>query len=81
MYETQTTIQNTIETVMVNSSAIYSAEYDLAKQTLKVYFNNESIYDYLDVPEFFWRGLVAAPSKGKFLNSYVFKSFYFKRID
>jgi lysyl-tRNA synthetase class 2 len=81
MYETQTTIQNTIETVMVNSSAIYSAEYDLAKQTLKVYFNNESIYDYLDVPEFYWRGLVTAPSKGKFLNSYVFKSFYFKRID
>ena len=77
----QNTIQNTTESIMVGSSAIYSAEYNLAKQELKVYFNNTSIYDYFNVPEFYWRGLVAAPSKGQFHNKYVFKNFDFSRND
>ena len=77
----QNTIQNTTESIMVGSSAIYSAEYDLAEQELKVYFNNTSIYDYTDVPEFYWRGLVAASSKGQFLNKYVFRKFNFTRLN
>ena len=72
---------NKIETVMVESTAIYSAEYNLNKEEMIVYFNNQSIYKYFKVPNFYWRRLFEAQSKGKFLNSYVFKKFTYNRMD
>ena len=74
-------MNNKIETVMVDSTAIYSAEYNLRMEEMTVYFNNESIYVYKKVPSFYWRGLFEASSKGKFLNSYVFKKFTYNKID
>ena len=44
---------NTLESVMVESSAIYSAEYNNKENTMLVYFNNDSIYKYHDVPIFY----------------------------
>lgn len=73
-------MKNKIETVMVDSSAISSAEYNLSKQEMIVYFNNDSIYKYFKVPNFYWRGLFEASSKGKFLNSYVFKKFTYNKM-
>lgn len=72
---------NTLESVMVDSSAIYSAEYNNNESTMLVYFNNDSIYKYHDVPIFYWRGLFESPSKGKFLNKFIFKNFKTERID
>ena len=72
---------NTIETVMVNSSAIYSAEYNIEDKTMLIYFNNESIYEYKEVPYFYWRGLFNSSSKGKFLNSFIFKKYKYVRIN
>ena len=72
---------NTLESVMVDSSAIYSAEYNNNESTMLVYFNNDSIYKYHDVPIFYWRGLFESSSKGKFLNKFIFKNFKTERID
>ena len=66
---------NTNESIMVESSAIYSADYDVDLQEMVVYFNNDSIYKYHDVPLFYWRGLFNSTSKGKFLNHFIFKEF------
>ena len=74
-------MNNKIETVMVDSTAIYSAEYNLQKEEMIVHFNNESIYKYFKVPNFYWRGLFEARSKGKFLNTYVFKKFTYNKLD
>ncbi len=72
---------NISESVMVKSSAIFSAEYNNEEQTMLVYFNNDSIYKYNDVPIFFWRGLFESSSKGKFLNNFIFKKFKYERIN
>lgn len=72
---------NTLESVMVDSSAIYSAEYNNNESTMLVYFNNDSIYKYHDVPIFYWRGLFESSSKGEFLNKFIFKNFKAERID
>ena len=72
---------NTLESVMVDSSAIYSAEYNNNESTMLVYFNNDSIYKYHDVPIFYWRGLFESSSKGKLLNKFIFKNFKAERID
>ena len=72
---------NTLESIMVKSSAIYSAEYNNKENTMLVYFNNESIYKYYSVPIFYWRGLFESTSKGQFLNRFIFKNFKAERID
>jgi hypothetical protein len=72
---------NTNESIMVESSAIYSADYDVDLQEMVVYFNNDSIYKYQSVPLFYWRGLFNSTSKGKFLNQFIFKQFQAERID
>jgi len=72
---------NTLESIMVKSSAIYSAEYNNKENTMLVYFNNESIYKYHSVPIFYWRGLFESASKGQFLNRFIFKNFKAERID
>ena len=72
---------NTNESIMVESSAIYSADYDVVLQEMVVYFNNDSIYKYHSVPLFYWRGLFNSSSKGKFLNHFIFKEFKAERID
>lgn len=72
---------NTLESIMVNSAAIYSAEYNNEEKTMLVYFNNQSIYKYHSIPLFTWRGLFESKSKGKFLNKYIFRNFRTQRID
>ncbi len=74
-------MKDTIETVMVNSSAIYSAEYNVEKEELIVYFNNDGIYKYLSVPKFYWRGLFNSSSKGKFINSFISRKFTYNKIN
>jgi hypothetical protein len=74
-------MKNNLESIMVDSSAIYSAEYNNNENTMLVYFNNDSIYKYHDIPLFYWRGLFESESKGKFLNKFIFKNFKTERID
>lgn len=74
-------MKNNLESIMVDSSAIYSAEYNNNESTMLVYFNNDSIYKYHDIPLFYWRGLFESESKGKFLNKFIFKNFKTERID
>ncbi len=71
---------NTLESVMVESSSIYSAEYNSVDNTMLLYFNNESIYKYHEVPLFYWRGLFDASSKGKFINKFIVKKFSFEKL-
>jgi hypothetical protein len=74
-------MNNKIESVVVESSAINCADYYPQDKVMVVYFKNESIYNYLDVPYFCFRGLFDAESKGKFLNKYVIKKFTFNKIN
>lgn len=71
---------NKIETVMVDSTAISSAEYNLKDESMIVFFNNQSIYKYNSVPLFYWRGLFDSVSKGKFLNNFIFGNFNYKQL-
>ena len=71
---------NKIETVMVDSTAISSAEYNIEDKSMIVYFNNQSIYKYSSVPLFYWRCLFDSASKGKFLNNFIFKKFDYKQL-
>ena len=58
--------------VYFNSTAIRGASYDPATRVLGLLFTSGSkIYDYLNVPEHVYQGLLAASSKGTFFNIHI----------
>lgn len=65
-----------MERIYVVSSNIRSIGYDASSMILEVEFLNGSIYQYYDVPEALYEGLMAADSHGKFLNEYIKKGGY-----
>lgn len=69
-----------MERIEVTSSNIKSIWYDKEHLTLEVEFNNETVYQYLEVPESEFQWIMNADSHGKYLNSNI-KPFYdFKQI-
>jgi KTSC domain-containing protein len=52
----------------VDSSSLVSIGYDSATRVLEVEFRKGGIYQFLDVPEFLFRGLSLSQSKGTFFN-------------
>lgn len=65
----------------VSSSNIASIGYDPMQLILEVEFLNGSVYQYYDVPEALYEGIMAAESHGKYLNEYIKKGGYrFERI-
>ena len=66
--------------IYVESSAINNARYDHNTKRLIIRFNNESSYQYKDVPLFYWRGLQNSSSKGKFINNFIVKKFSFDKL-
>jgi len=55
----------------VSSSNIASIGYDLTTQTLEAEFHNGNIYQYFDVPQHIYDGLLTASSKGQYLNQNI----------
>lgn len=53
------------------SNVIKSFDYDGATQTLRVVFNNGSIYKYHDVPDSVYQELKTAPSVGQYFNTHI----------
>lgn len=57
------------ERVYLNSSFLDWAEYDGSRMTLCM--NGGDIYHYGGVPDYIFRGLIQALSKGRYYNDYI----------
>lgn len=56
----------------VDSSMIDLVGYDAAEKILEVRFvNSGKTYQYFDVPKKVYKGLLEAPSKGRYMSDYV----------
>jgi hypothetical protein len=62
-----------------NSSTISMARYYSEDQALTLIYRNGGVYEYEDVPVFYWRGLMDAESKGKFINTNIKRLFKFTK--
>jgi len=60
----------------VRSSTLEAIAYDELSSTLGVRFRNDTEYEYLQVPESIYRGILAAPSAGKYFDANVKKAGY-----
>lgn len=65
-----------MERQYVSSSNIASIGYDASDMILEVEFLNGAIYQYYDVPQSLYDGLMSASSHGSYLDAYVKKGGY-----
>lgn len=55
----------------VESSNLVSVGYDPKSKTLEIEFKQGRVYQYFEVPAYIFRGLMQAPSKGKYFNAHI----------
>lgn len=67
--------------VTVNSTNIDSVGYNADTQTLTVKFRvSGQTYEYLNVPQTLYEGLMASESKGKYINDNIRSQFNYRRV-
>lgn len=64
----------------VQSSNVVAIGYDQRTETLEVEFLKGAVYQYYGVPEHTYNDIMNAPSKGRFLNTYIRDSYPFSRV-
>ena len=65
--------------VHVDSTAIDEVAYDAASRHLKIRFVHGGRYTYLNVPPRVARGLLAAPSHGRYFHDHIRDRYVFRR--
>jgi len=69
-----------VNRIPVTSTSIISAGYDPDTKTLELEFVNGNTYQYLDVPQSIYEALLAADSKGAFVNTHVKDHYRYSQI-
>jgi hypothetical protein len=64
----------------VNSEAIRAIGYEVTSGILEVEFHKGPIYRFEGVPEFLYRGFMAAKSKGKFFHTRIVNRYPFQEV-
>ena len=65
-----------MERQFVSSSHILSIGYDPSSMTLEVEFKTGAVYQYYDVPQSLYDGLMSADSHGRYLDADIKKGGY-----
>lgn len=69
-----------IDMIPVVSSNVDSIGYHPDTQTLRVRFNNGSVYEYMNVPPMEFEQLRTAPSVGSYLNRNVKGNYPYQKV-
>jgi len=71
----------TIKMIPVSSENIQSVGYNSEENILRICFiGNDILYDYDDVPEYIYEGLLNADSKGKFHRKEIMNRYSYKKL-
>ena len=66
--------------IQVSSSNVMEVGYDPQTTTLEILFKGGNVYQYFDVPEHHYHGLVTAESIGRYLNENIKGIFRYARL-
>jgi len=64
----------------VRSSNIKSIGYELKSKTLEIEFHDGGIYQYFEVPETVFHGLMGVPSHGSYFHRYIKDKYRWAKI-
>ena len=65
---------------LLNSSNLYSADYEPWNGTLTITFRSGAVYEYYGVPAAVWEGLLRAGSPGRFHHAQIKNHYSYRRI-
>jgi hypothetical protein len=68
-----------IKMLEVKSSNVKKIGWE--KEVLRIQFNNDSLYEYYDVPESIYEDFKRSASKGRYVSKLIAKTYRYKRID
>lgn len=66
--------------ILVTSSNLHSVGYDPTTMTLEIQFNSGWVYQYFDVPQVIYNGLMSASSHGSYFAAVIKDRFRFSRV-
>lgn len=69
-----------MEMISVQSSNIAAIGYDSATEILKIEFLDGAIYEYRNIPQVVYDGLMSASSHGSYLNREIRNTYPYERI-
>ena len=72
--------KNIVEMIPVTSSNVQAIGYEESTETLRVEFNNGSIYEYKNVPGVVFNELTQAGSVGAYLNRNIRYNYPYEKI-
>lgn len=64
----------------IKSSTLQSIGYDPAEETLELEFTSGDVYQYFNVPDFHYTGLIDAASHGEYFNNFIKDQFLYVNI-
>lgn len=64
----------------VQSSNLRTVGYDSDTHILEIEFHHGGVYQYFDVPEDIFQGLLSASSKGKYHHRFIKKAYRYARV-
>ena len=64
----------------VSSSTVASIGYDPNDQIMEVEFNDGAVYQYMNVPQIVFDGLITAGSHGSYLNAHIKGQYSYQRL-
>jgi hypothetical protein len=73
-------ISGTTINVVIKSSNLKFASYETFTKILTITFNNESIYEYYNVPWEIFARLRSTESQGKYFNTEIARNYKYKKI-
>jgi len=56
-------------------------DFEYKSQVLKIYFTDENVYEYFDVPKEVYRKLINADSPGRFARRHIFNTYVYRSIN
>ncbi len=65
---------------ILDSETISAIRYDPRRERLDIRFTNERVYRYDDVPDFVYRALLRADSKGRYFNEIVRDGYEYEEL-
>ena len=75
------TIDQSSEEYNTTTATCGILDFEYKSQTLKIYFTDENVYEYFDVPKEVYRKLVNADSPGRFARRHIFNTYVYRSVN
>lgn len=75
------TLNQSIEEYTNTTASSGILDFEYKSQVLKIYFSDENVYEYFDVPKEVYRKLINADSPGRFARRHIFNNYVYRSVN